>query len=57
MNEYNQYCIEAELLAFQLESKEIAMEAFSDSLKKAFGSAIDGIKNTFTKIKGWFKKT
>lgn len=56
MNEYNQYCIEAELLAFQLESKEIAMEAFSDSLKKAFGSAIDGIKNTFTKIKGWFKK-
>ena len=56
MNEYNQYCIEAELLAFQLESKEIAMEAFSDSLKKAFGSAIDGIKNTFIKIKGWFKK-
>lgn len=56
MNEYNQYCIEAELLAFQLESKDIAMEAFSDSLKKAFGSAINGIKNTFTKIKGWFKK-
>ena len=56
MNEYNQYCIEAELLVFQLESKEIAMEGFSDSLKKAFGSAIDGIKNTFTKIRGWFKK-
>lgn len=56
MNEYNQYYIESELLVFQLESKEIAMEAFSDSLKKAFGSAIDGIKNTFTKIKGWFKK-
>ena len=56
MNEYNQYCIEAETLLFQLEAQEITQEAFSDSLKKVFGNTIDGIKNTFTKIRGWFKK-
>ena len=55
MNEYNQYCIEAETLLFQLEAQEITQEAFSDSLKKVFGNTIDGIKNTFTKIRGWFK--
>ena len=56
MNEYNQYCIEAETLLFLLEAQEITQEAFSDSLKKVFGNTIDGIKNTFTKIRGWFKK-